>query len=66
VQLKLALSLALWVHVKDSLMKRDNEPYRQIKIRPIAGGLGAEVSGVDLSAPLSDAVRARILIQLSS
>ncbi|MDE3001411.1 MAG: TauD/TfdA family dioxygenase [Gemmatimonadota bacterium] len=29
--------------------------YRQTTVRPIAGALGAEISGVDLSAPLDDA-----------
>jgi taurine dioxygenase len=30
--------------------------YRHIEVQPIAGSLGAEVGGVDLSKPLSDAV----------
>lgn len=34
--------------------------YRQITVSPIAGALGAEIGGVDLSRPLDDAVFAEI------
>ena len=31
-------------------------PYETIQVRPIAGALGAEIEGVDLSRPLADPV----------
>jgi len=34
--------------------------YRSISVRPVAGSLGAEISGVDLAAPLSNTTAAEI------
>ena len=36
--------------------------FQYLSVRPLSGGLGAEVSGVDLSEPVSDEVFAEILI----
>ncbi len=36
--------------------------FQYISVRPLSSGLGAEVSGVDLSEPVSDEVFAEILI----
>jgi taurine dioxygenase len=42
-------------------MKKDTERrYRYIEVAPIAGALGAEIAGVDLSQPLPDEVLAEI------
>ncbi len=41
-------------------MKFDLSGYRHIKVRPVAGEIGAEIDGVDLSRPLSDAVFAEL------
>ena len=34
--------------------------YQSITVRPVAGSLGAEISGVDLAAPLSNTAAAEI------
>lgn len=41
-----------------------NTPYRQITVSRIAGALGAEISGVDLSADLSDDVLDEVRVAL--
>ena len=40
--------------------RTSDKTYRHIAVQPMAGSLGAEIRGVDLSAPLSDAVIAEI------
>jgi len=37
-------------------MRYDVSGYKKIVVRPVAGSLGAEIDGVDLSAPVNDAV----------
>jgi taurine dioxygenase len=42
-------------------MKRETEhPYRHINVAPVAGALGAEVTGIDLSRPLTEDAVAEI------
>ena len=41
-------------------MKKDEPPYRTIKVRRIAGALGAEVRGVDLARTLEEQTVAEI------
>ncbi len=38
----------------------DDSTYRTLRIEPLTGALGAEISGIDLSQPLTDAARTEI------
>ena len=36
------------------------DSYREIEVKPVAGYIGADISGIDLSAPLSDRAVAEV------